>query len=499
MMLSKSLRFVLSCGVVIGILLSGACTPNSPLSTSVDGTSSLLGAPAALTTGILYEQPVDPNGKILLSAWLDPDGSDFDEYIWDSFILPSGGTITEIDWYGLYDPLKFGNGGPVLDFQVSIYPSIPAGTEPAIAFPPLVKYSTGGNAGETAIGTLGGAILYGYAFVLPSPFTATAGTKYWVQIEASQQGTVPDWCFAAGSDGNGSHYWRGRGAGGDIMYRTLPGDAAFTLLGPVPDTPTPTDTATETPTDTPTDTPTATQTPTDTPTFTPTMTGTATPTATDTPTNTPTHTATATWTSTATATQSLTATNTSTNTATATLTPTNTATYTPTNTTTATLPPTVTPTGTSTNTPTNTPTPSDTPTMTPTNTPTSTPTPLSNTPGKVTGGGTIGSDKDILKATFGFTVQYKQGDSAPRGNLTYQDHTSGLRLKALSFDLLLIDGDHVWLKGTGTVNNGQVVQFNVEMVVSDNPGQPDSFRIHIPGWNGYTAGGELEGGNIEIH
>ena len=33
-------------------------------------------------------QPVDPNGKLLLSAWLDPNGSDFDEYAWDNFTLP---------------------------------------------------------------------------------------------------------------------------------------------------------------------------------------------------------------------------------------------------------------------------------------------------------------------------------------------------------------------------------------------------------------------------
>jgi hypothetical protein len=117
----------------------------------------------------------------------------------------------------------------------------------------------------------------------------------------------------------------------------------------------------------------------------------------------------------------------------------------------------------------------------------------------VTGGGTFTTDKDSLKATFGFTAQYRQGDSAPKGNLTYQDHLSGLRLKAVSFDLLIIDGDHVRLQGVGTVNNGKVVEFNIEMVVSDNPGQPDTFHIFIPDWNGYTAGGELKGGSIEIH
>ncbi len=232
-MWSKLLRGALSLLVAVGLLPFGYLRAHAWTNVNTDKTYVGVNNPA-LTTGILYDQPVDPNGKLLLSAWLDPNGSDFDEYVWDNFTLPSGGTITEIDWHGVYDPLKFGKGGPVLDFTVSIYPSISAGTEPAVAFPPLVTYQTGGNAGETAIGTVGSATLYAYAFVLPSLFTASAGVKYWVQIEASQKGTVPDWCLAPGSAGNGSHYWKGRGVGGDVMYRALPGDAAFTLLGSVP-------------------------------------------------------------------------------------------------------------------------------------------------------------------------------------------------------------------------------------------------------------------------
>jgi hypothetical protein len=166
-------------------------------------------------------------------------------------------------------------------------------------------------------------------------------------------------------------------------------------------------------------------------------------------------------------------------------TPVNTSTYTATSTTTA-IP---------TNTPTNTPT--DTPTSTPTSTPTATP--VSSTPGKLTGGGTLGSDKDTFKATFGFTLQYKQGDGAPKGNLTYQDHTSGLRLKATSFDLLVIDGRHAWFTGEGVLSSGQVVEFKIEVDALNNPEQPDRFHINIPGMNDYTADGELKGGNIEIH
>jgi len=217
----------------------------------------------------MYTQPVDPNGKILLSSWRGPDGSDNDQYVWDEFTLQLDGTITEIDWFGVYDPTRLGAGGPVLDFRVSIYPSIAANTEPAVANPPLVHYQTGGNASEASIGMVGAYQMYSYTFSPPTPFAVSAGVKYWLQIEASQNGSVPDWSFAAGSGGSGNHYLRTSGAGGDILYRFAPGDAAFTLLGTVanPATSTPlvmsTTTSTDIPTVAPTDVPipTITQTP----------------------------------------------------------------------------------------------------------------------------------------------------------------------------------------------------------------------------------------------
>jgi hypothetical protein len=451
-MSSRSFRGIFSVLVIVSLLLLASCSSNTQTGDATDKTEPVV---SAFLIGPIYTQPVNPGGKLLLSSWLDPDGSDQDQYIWDNFTLQSNETITQIDWFGVYDPLKFGAGGPVIDFGVSIYPSISAGTEPAVAGAPLVEYQTGGNAGETPIGMVGTATLYAYSFSLPTSFMASAGVKYWVQIEASQQGSVPDWCLAAGAGGNGSHFRRESGAGGDVMYRSAPGDAAFTLLGPIPDIPTPTDTPTETPTNTPVDTvtptasitPTATQTATHTPTFTPT----------DTPTNTPTYTPT--------------------------FTPTNTSTHTPT----ITL----------TDTPTATQTPTDTPTNTPTYTPT--PTPIVSTPGKVTGGGNIGLDKGKDKITFGFNISYKEGDSEPQGNLTYQDHQADIRLKVTSFDLLVIEGTHVWFTGIGVVNDGQVVTFRVEIDVLSQLGQSDTFHIHIPALNGYADGGVLTGGNITIH
>jgi len=124
---------------------------------------------------------------------------------------------------------------------------------------------------------------------------------------------------------------------------------------------------------------------------------------------------------------------------------------------------------------------------------------VTNTPGKVNGGGVIGSDKGGDKVTFGFTINYNEGDSAPKGNLTYQDHKTNLRLKATSFDLLVIEGNHAWFIGTGVTNDGQVVSFVVEIDALNKLGQPDTFYIYIPALNGYESGGALTGGNVTIH
>ena len=236
-MLSKPLRSNLCFLVVAGLLLLSSCSAVSQAPASVE--SKQVGDNiTAFQIGSIYAQPVDPNGKLFLSSWLDPDGSDFDQKVWDNFTLQSNETITEIDWFGGYDPLKFGAGGSVVDFTVAIYPSIAAGTEPGVAGPPLLEFQTGGNAGETSIGMVGTIPMYAYAFSLPTAFDASASVKYWVHIVASQQGSIPDWGIAAGTGGDGSHYRWGSGAGGDSGFRSVPGNVAFTLLGPIPDTPT---------------------------------------------------------------------------------------------------------------------------------------------------------------------------------------------------------------------------------------------------------------------
>lgn len=170
-----------------------------------------------------------PAGGLIVSSWVDPDGSDADMYAYDEFVLGSDATITEVRWRGGYTQNQF--GGPVTNFSITFFESIAGGSQPHLGNPQLedtapiylVKYFVGGNAGESPVG----AGMYDYSFALPTPFQATAGVKYWLRIEASQS-TYPDWGIAAGSGGDGQYF---RFSTGAAMFQFVPGDTAFTLLG----------------------------------------------------------------------------------------------------------------------------------------------------------------------------------------------------------------------------------------------------------------------------
>jgi hypothetical protein len=185
--------------------------------------------------GVLYEQTPNPNGGSYVSAWWDPDGSNYDRYVWDAFTLTSNATIESIQWRGTYGP-----AGPVSTFTVGIYASIPAGTQPDVAHPPLVEFDTGGNAGQTYAGVFGGATMYDHLFTLPVPFQAVAGVKYWVQIEGWQAG-FPDWALAAAQSGDHSYFLCEHlnlagpsGVPTGCWFTTRTGDIAFTLYGTLP-------------------------------------------------------------------------------------------------------------------------------------------------------------------------------------------------------------------------------------------------------------------------
>jgi hypothetical protein len=180
---------------------------------------------------VVYDQPHNGSATLHKSSWYSPNGLDGDAYCWDDFTLASGAAISELHWRGGYELHPSGSGqSPVYDFEVSIYRSIGGNSQPDLgAGGRLVSYFVGANAGEVAAGSFGGVQMYDYAFALPSPFQAAAGTTYWVQIEASQGGAppsyAPDWGLAVGTGGNNSHFRFTTGS----VYQTIANDLALSL------------------------------------------------------------------------------------------------------------------------------------------------------------------------------------------------------------------------------------------------------------------------------
>ncbi len=194
----------------------------------------------AAHAGMVFDQPHDNTGALRMSSRYQPNGSDYDQFVWDSFSVPTAQAITEIRWRGGYDPQMSYWGGDLVNFRVSIYESTPGLSQPHLGaqYPAtpatLVAYDTGGNVGETPVGVFGGVPISDYRFVLPTVFQAQAGKLYWVQIEAEFVNGLPYWGLAAGTD-NGSHFRRISGQA-DYYFQVAPGDAAFGMVtsdGPV--------------------------------------------------------------------------------------------------------------------------------------------------------------------------------------------------------------------------------------------------------------------------
>lgn len=184
-------------------------------------------------SNVVFAYPPLSAGGLIQSSYVSPNGSDQDMYAYDDFTLTSTQSITAVSWRGGYIQNAF--GGHVTSFTITFFESIAGGSQPHVVNPQqedtnpvyLVKYTVGGNGGETLAGVFGGTTMYDYRFVLPSPFVAVAGTKYWLRIEASQN-TLPDWGIAVGTGGDGQYF---RFSTGLATFQMIPaGDTAFQLL-----------------------------------------------------------------------------------------------------------------------------------------------------------------------------------------------------------------------------------------------------------------------------
>jgi hypothetical protein len=116
----------------------------------------------------------------------------------------------------------------------------------------------------------------------------------------------------------------------------------------------------------------------------------------------------------------------------------------------------------------------------------------------VTGGGWIpvGSSK----ANFGFNAGFKPNLSTPEIHFNYIDHNSGMQMKATSISVYAKGDTATTRHMEGNAEIDGVAGFTYSIDVADN-GEPgrntDSLKISLS--NGYSAGGTLAGGNIQLH
>jgi hypothetical protein len=121
--------------------------------------------------------------------------------------------------------------------------------------------------------------------------------------------------------------------------------------------------------------------------------------------------------------------------------------------------------------------------------------PLSTDDAKITGGGSIDVADGI--STFGFVGKVAK-DGTPGGHLTYQDHGAGNRnVNSIAITSVTTAGNCGVLMGTATVDGSGSFGFQVRVCDNGEPGTNDTFSILMS--DGYSAGGTLTNGNIQLH
>lgn len=115
----------------------------------------------------------------------------------------------------------------------------------------------------------------------------------------------------------------------------------------------------------------------------------------------------------------------------------------------------------------------------------------------VTGGGWIKVSND--RANFGFNAGLK-GSGTLSANFNFIDHGSGMHMKATSISSYGVGATSTSRRFTGSAEIDGVFGYTYTIEVTDN-GEPgrntDTLSISLS--NGYSAGGTLQGGNIQLH
>jgi len=163
---------------------------------------------------VAYEQVWASNGVAYASQNDPAFFGDFAK-LYDNFTLSSTLQINGLQWQGGY---AVGDVGPINQFLIEFW-SDSSGEPGTLVF----SQSVSGNANETFLASSPNIAMYSYQVELSGLFEASAGTPYWLSIQA-RLNTPQQWAWASSNAGDGASV---QDFLGDRFYDT--GDVAFRL------------------------------------------------------------------------------------------------------------------------------------------------------------------------------------------------------------------------------------------------------------------------------
>ncbi len=179
-----------SCAGVAALSMLAACGKDHPTTPPVTQPPATAAPPHETTVPVSNPGFVEARTSQIVTNGSPPS------QVFDDFTVSSTRTVTTVDWQGIYcvQQLNAPAPGPTASsFTISFYPD--AAGRPNIAGRLQTSTYTVAQTGQVFEKTVPGLMcgtaanttwpFYKYSVRLTTPFTATAGTKYWVSIQAT--------------------------------------------------------------------------------------------------------------------------------------------------------------------------------------------------------------------------------------------------------------------------------------------------------------------------